>query len=108
MADVFLKVKIKSLAQEARIIRHEERKAKIRKQGELRESLRFHRMQVVRAESRATNLAYGLLRGRRYSELEHKRWTKPDWKNVIRMVAKYGRQTTTEAEVAVKAWSTQE
>lgn len=65
---VRLKVKIKNLADEARTIKHEERKAlswwKFR--GENGQNaqynlLRNHRLEVVRTEARASLLAYGFL-----------------------------------------------
>jgi hypothetical protein len=55
-----VRVKLKSLAAEARIIRKEE----LRTFGQLREELYRHRMDVVRVEARATHIAYGLMRGR--------------------------------------------
>lgn len=91
----FLKVKIKSLAEEARIIRKEELRA--RGYDELREQLYLHRIHDVRDESRATQLAYAYLRGREYGACEHavgeSFWESHDgqriWKRVLVMVAKY-------------------
>lgn len=64
-----LRIKIKSLAAEARIIRREE----LRTKGPLREEMYQHRTQDVRLEARATQLAYGLLRGRTEQQLEPRR-----------------------------------
>lgn len=50
-----LKVKIKSLAEEARIIRREEHRAK---DDDVRERLYAHRVCIVRVESRASLLLY--------------------------------------------------
>ncbi len=55
---VELKVKIKSLAEEARIIRKEERKAKLRGDWQLFHRLQEHRRTVVRSEARCSQLAY--------------------------------------------------
>lgn len=55
-----LKVKIKSLAEEARIIRKEEK----RSHGQLRDELYRHRIDVVRYKSRLALLAYALIRGK--------------------------------------------
>lgn len=82
---VYLKVKIKSLAEEAKIIRKEESKNKF-----FRETLAAHRKGVVRSEARAAQLAYSFLRGRNYSELEAKTHHKPDWERVKKLVDKYG------------------
>lgn len=80
---LYLKIKLKSLAAEARIIRHEERK------GFLYAELRDHRIMVVRKEARHTLLAYGFLRGRTRAQIETSK--KPvDWAKVESMVKKYG------------------
>lgn len=81
----YLKVKIKSLAAEAQIIRKEERK-----NPKLREGLSEHRKGVVRRASRETLLAYGFLRGKKYEEIEKTSRTQPNWSNVGKMVLKYG------------------
>lgn len=61
-----LRVKLKSLAEEARIIRREE----LRAHGEIREELYRHRIDTVRAEARATHLAYGFIRGLTLEQME--------------------------------------
>lgn len=82
---VYLKVKVKSLAEEAKIIRKEEKRNK-----ELRNGLAAHRKGVVRYEARHSQLAYGFLRGLPYEKLEHKDSAKVDWDKVKKMVDKYG------------------
>ena len=62
----FLRVKLKSLAEEAKIIKHEEKRNK-----NAREELYLHRIHVVRTEARATLLAYGFLKKRKYKQLEN-------------------------------------
>jgi len=64
---VMLKIKLKSLADEARIIRREEH---LRVGGWLRTELHRHRVLVVRRHARATHLAYGFLLGRERSAME--------------------------------------
>jgi len=59
-----LRVKVRSLAEEARIIRHEELRAKRRGAHAIRERLYLHRIHVVRLESRASQLAAAYLRGK--------------------------------------------
>lgn len=93
----FLKVKIKALAAEARIIRIEE----LRSHGELRSALYKHRVYDVRAEARATQIAYGYLRGRLFIVIEPNAQTVPDWKRVEAMVKKYG---TSEQLTDLAAW----
>ncbi len=85
-ARVHLKIKIKSLADEARSIRLEENKRK----GLARRELQDHRKLVVRPEARATHLAYGYLRHMRYLRIEAKCYRPPNWAKVKRMVEKYG------------------
>lgn len=79
-----LKVKAKVLAEEARIIRKEERKAKAKASWEklkqnfrqarveydTLESLNCHRKFVVRPEARATHLARAYISGKTYEEVE--------------------------------------
>lgn len=115
MSTVFLKVKIKSLAAEAKIIRHEEEKRKgpyvltprtntqqqaqrYRRQpldyNDIYFELRGHRTWIVRNEARATQLAYAYIRGRRYRQIEAK--THDNVVNeyllprIVDMVRKYG------------------
>jgi hypothetical protein len=100
MSTRFLKVKIKSLAVESRIIRQEE----LRSRGDLRNSLRLHRVNDVRHECRATLIAYNCLRGISYQRTEpnalplntfdHERL----WKRVRTMVEKYGKVSLSELE----------
>jgi len=76
-----LKIKIKTLAAEARAIRLEERKCCIRdrklrardlpaKWEHHREEMYRHRIDVVRLEARAAQLAYAFLRGKRLRQVE--------------------------------------
>ena len=81
----FLKVKVKSLAAESRIIRREES----RSSGQLRNDLHSHRVHVLRPEARATLLAYGYARGRSYASMEGLSSRVPDWGRVERMIKKY-------------------
>lgn len=89
MSATFLKVKVKSLAAEAQIIRLEERRAG---HGELRDRLAVHRRWSVRFEARHSLLAYGYLRGIPYVAME--RTTRenngPDWDHVEGMVKRFG------------------
>ena len=90
----YLKVKIKSLAAEAKIIRTEEKRA--RRPG-LRRGLEDHRKGIVRTESRHTHLAYGFIRGREYHQMESSTHETPNWEKVRKMVEKYGSYVTWDA-----------
>ena len=86
-----LRVKVKSLAAEARIIRHEER----RTSGAIQSELRWHRTHDLRREARRSFVAYGLIRGKSTDRLEGR--LKPgnelsdvDWKAIGVMLKKYG------------------
>lgn len=83
-----LRVKLKSLAEEARIIRKEER----RSWGALRHELWVHRVGPVRFEARAAHLAYGLLRGRTLQQMEQRDTIdSPELKTrVDQLLKKYG------------------
>lgn len=119
---VHLKVKIKALAAEAKIIRIEETKLLKRVEVEQklntrtdeleprfktvrnapgRGGLRFHRITVVRSEARHSLLAYGYLRGRSYKAMEAKCFEKPAWDQVWKMIQRFG-GTSTKAEF--EAW----
>lgn len=88
----YLKVKVKSLAAEARIIRLEERRAKAQKRKDLLLGLQSHRRGIVRTASRSTHLAYGFLRGRPYHAMERTTRTEPNWDAVQKMIEKYGQE----------------
>lgn len=94
-----LRVKINSLAVEARIIRREER----RTNGLLRIELHDHRVKEVRSEARHTHLAYGLIRGRRYEQMERSvTGYPPDWERVRKMIKRYGPLGFAEPECMTK------
>ena len=122
MQNVKLKIKIKSLAEESRIIRAEERKtlgraracAKIQgleetsaKARDLFNSLQHHRRVLVRQESRHSGLAYALLRGRTYQQVEAGCYKEnaPNWDRVTTLVSSFSGVGKTEAAALVKAWS---
>ncbi len=84
---IYLKVKLKSLAEEARIIRKETKRTKLRS---IKDGLYLHRTGIVRNEARHTLLAYGFLRGRTYHKIENKAKIEPSWDKVRKMVTKYG------------------
>lgn len=81
-----LRIKLKSLAEEARIIRKEEH----RSWGQLRNELHLHRVGIVRKTARDTHIAYGLLKGRTIEQIEHGAKTEPDWDAINKMLKKYG------------------
>ena len=83
-----LKIKVKSLAEEARIIRKEERKV----HGMRRWGLQHHRRTVVRDAARRSLVAYQFVRGRNW---EASASTDPvtqagDWPAIKKMIQKYG------------------
>lgn len=82
-----LKVKIKSLAAEARIIRKEENKTN---NPTIRESLSHHRRTDVRQEARWAQIAYAFLRGLEYSQIEAKNSQAVNWTRVTKLVEKFG------------------
>ena len=90
-----LRVKVKSLAVEARIIRREAQ----RTHGVLRDELHTHRVWLLRSEARHTHLAYGFIRGRTYLQIEPKAATAPNWERVRKMTKRYGPSGFVEPEV---------
>lgn len=109
----YLKIKICSLAAEAKIIKCEERKwfkfigtkqipgkavdgvipyttkNIYKKDHPLRMGLRQHRIDVVRPECRHSNIAYGYMRGRAYKQIENKCYVQPNWERVAEIVRKF-------------------
>ena len=85
---VKLKIKLKSLAAEARIIRKEELKNK-GKWAWQADSFWIHRTQHLRPITRATHVAYGLLRGLEYLQIEPTAKSQPHWGKVKDMISKY-------------------
>jgi hypothetical protein len=86
-----LRVKVKSLADEATIIRREEKRAR----GVIRDELRWHRVTDLRIEARLSFIAYGLIRGRKLEQLEPRTRAenalrKPQWDRVAAMLKKFG------------------
>lgn len=102
--NVELKVKIKSLAAEAKIIRGEEAKQRkwiakakqrslsdsVDRHRAARDSLKGHRRTVVRHEARHSLLAYGFLRGTPYLAMEMKCHEPPDWSKVQKIAERFG------------------
>lgn len=90
-----LRVKLKSLAVEAKIIRQEEDKVRP-KSSLLRTELREHRVGAVRKEARASSLAYGFIKGYKRTQIEVSFRQLPDVLDkelrgkVIAMVKRYG------------------
>lgn len=82
-----LKVKIKSLAAESRIIRLE---ASRTKNLSAKNDMSNHRTGIVRSEARWSLIAYGFLRGRKYSDIEPTSTTLVSWGRVQKLVDKFG------------------
>lgn len=125
---VKVKIKVKSLAEEQRIIRREENKEKWnaraargrirfkKAQAELArvgyigkqesdvvtgvDSLHLHRVKNVRRELRSANLAYGFLRGIPYAAMEQFSWTQPDWNRVQRLAEKYSEDNVEKGAIS--------
>lgn len=83
-----LKIKLKSLSDEARIIRFEEQRTR----QPLRDEMSWHRRQDVRLASRTTHLAYGLIKGKALDSIEKPKEPRSQelWKAVKQMIQRYG------------------
>lgn len=100
---VYLKIKIKSLAEEAKIIRFEEKRWPGR--SDEYQGLHFHRTYDVRNEARAAQLAYGYLRGRKYRQLEASCYTAPNRTRIRELIIKYGiAKDKAAVDLALKQW----
>jgi hypothetical protein len=100
---VYLKVKVKSLAAEALIIRKEEKKnTKVDPElgcNPIRMGLKDHRKGVVRWEARHALLAYGFIRGRAYRQIEPSGSGSFDVDKVWRMIEKYSEKNADQKEL---------
>ena len=87
----YIKVKILSLAAEAKIIRKQEQKAREHGNRYLRVGLAEHRRGIVRHEARHAQLAYGFLRGVPYKKMEPKchPGCEPDFAKVKNSIERY-------------------
>lgn len=101
MKSIELKIKIKHLAEEARIIRREAHKQYEAGNYQKGNDLTNHRTGKLRREARATLLAYQCLRGIPYAVCEQKPKTTPDWKAFERMCKQYG-----DADSGWESWAT--
>lgn len=112
-----LKIKLKSLMEEVKIIRAEEGKLqRAAKRGSagaraMIEEMAVHRRKDLRKESRATLLAYNYIRGRAYAQTEPNAGYEPTFyvqkriERILKMVFKYGPPVPPlVAEAAIRAW----
>ena len=94
--NVFLRIKLKDLAYESKLIRIEEERANKAHNFTLQNQLHEHRIGKVRTAARETLLAYMYLRNFPYEAIEQpdsKPLTKDGIKRIERMVRKYGKVT---------------
>ncbi len=99
----YLKIKLLSLAAEARIIRREEQ----RWPGEhhVRTGPHEHRVLDVRREARSALLAYGFLRHRAYRTIEPKCHRAPGWKRTQQLVEVLGAGLVFDVENLQRAYA---
>ena len=83
---IHLKIKVKSLVDEAKTIRAEAKKVS----GMVKWNLNHHRTTVVRRHTRHNLLAYGFLRGREYSQMERICYEQPEWGFVKKTALNFG------------------
>lgn len=120
---IHLKIKLKTLAQEARYIRQEELTLKntgkrIKACKTLSESdrngiferniegisdLHHHRTFDLRKAARHSHIAYGFLKGKAYSQIENKPKTEPLWSEVEKIVKRFGGEALA---AKLKSWYT--
>lgn len=112
-----LKIKILTLADEAKHIkRHEQRWKQVKREGiphPLFFDLQGHRKYEVRPECRCALLAYGFLRGRDYRKIENKCHEPPDWNNVVKIILRFSNIASDKAPAEryllmkdeIKLWS---
>lgn len=107
MSKTFLKIKIMSLAAEAKIIRKEANRWPREGQQGVRFELNQHRRFDVRSEARSAQLAYGFLRNRPYRSMEQKCHTVPNAARITEIAVKFGRLDKKQTAAAVMEWLVQ-
>ena len=90
-----LKIKVRSLVDEAKNIRKEANKTS----GMAKWRLNHHRTTVVRDHTRHNLLAYGILIGMSYERMERKCHEAPNFKRVAKIAKSFG-----ATEEAVDSW----
>lgn len=111
----YLRIKIKSLSAEIRMIHADEHHWKARKRHQTKTNhknqsrseatfwgLRHHRWELSH-EARCAMLAYGFLRGRRYDQLERNPRTSPNQTRIAELAMKYGEGKYTTRGDAISA-----
>lgn len=93
-----LRVNLKSLTAEARIIRQEEQRAG----AAYRPALAAHRRGRLRREARLTHLALAFVRGRPYRSIEARAKDPVDVANLTNKIVRHWSRTLTSA--GVQAW----
>lgn len=84
-----LKMNIKSLVAESRLLRAECRSNRVR-DSDLRGSLHFHRVYHVRNALRVALLAYAAIRGVPYKVVERNAKSQPDWRSIKIKAKRFG------------------
>lgn len=92
---IHLKIKVKSLVDEAKTIRKEANKVN----GMVKWNLKHHNTSVVRPHTRTNLLAYGILIGTPYHKMEKKCLEAPNWTWVKKTAMNFG-----GAEEIVDGW----
>ena len=95
-----LKIKIKSLIEEVKIIRHEESRCPDTR-PHLRELMRQHRIFDIRKAMRSTYIAYGLMKGTPYLKIEPKAYEEPKWAIIEKMLESYQLEFNKEKRLQV-------
>lgn len=95
---IHLRIKIKSLAAEAAIIRQEAKKTS----GLVKYGLNQHRTGIVREHTRINLLAYGLIKRVPYSVMEQKTDTKVNFSKIVEIAKRFGETD----EIAINEWIT--
>lgn len=94
-----LRVNIKSLSYESRIIREEIQKAR---DPDIKNSLYLHKIRNVREESRTTQLAMAAIKGIPYCQIEKYARQAPDWKRIL---TKCNKHATSMVNSCILRWT---
>lgn len=90
-----LRVNVKSLAAEARFIRHEIRRTRDK---QVKDDLNWHRTSRVRPEARMTHLALGFAKGRNYKVVESAARNEPSVADLTKKLNRFMEVEQTEVQ----------
>ena len=96
-----LRVNVKSLAAEARFIRQEIKRCRLRS---AKDELHYHRLTRLRTEARLAHLALAYVKGRNYRQAENKAKQSPDAAALGKKIHRFVRYSERPGMDVIEKW----